>query len=1037
MEFRLLGPVEAWHEGRRLALGGPKPRALLAALLLEPRRVVAADRLIDLLWNDRPPVSARALVQTYVFTLRKALSVAGGEEIIETRPPGYLLRLRDEQVDRLVFDRLVDEGRQAGAGGGHAEAARAFGSALALWHGEALSGIGDVLRAEATALGQKRLDVIEERAAAYLTLGRYGESLPELSAAVRAHPLRERFRVQLMTALYGLGQQSEALALYHEGRRILSDELGVAPGAELQALYETILRGEPLPSPSRPVPAVSPPAVLSPAASLQNSADPSGPAEWRPEVAPAQLPPSVQDFAGRAAVVDEIAGHLTTAAHGPPVSVIRGKAGVGKSALAVFVAHAVAGAYPDGQLFAELHGCTDSPAVPDEVLARFLRGLGVAPASIPESADERLDLYRSILSRRHVLVVLDDARSEQQVRPLLPGGKGCAVLVSTRGRLAGLDGAQAVDLDVLEETAATELLAAIAGPARIAAEPEAARQIVRLCGRLPLAIRTAGGRLTARRHWPLTKLVERLSDERRRLDELSAGDLEVRSSVAFSYRLLDEQARTAFRRLGVLGVSGFPAWIVAPLLDLPVHEAENVVERLVDAQLLDHAAVDAAGEARYRLHDLLRVYARERAEAEERAEDSRAAVSRVLGEWLYLVRHVAECMPPGEIQLRRDYTTIRPVDPALARRLLADPVTWLETEMPALITAVERAAALDLDVAACDVAVALSFSVFFVGSRLDEWSRSQTAALAAARRVGNCLGEATLLAAHGQICYEMDRFESAIASFSQALSLFVEAGDVRGQAVVLAGLGGACREPGRLREAVGHLTRSAEIFQALGDDAGIGQTARLAASVHLELGDYEALPSMLANALDAYRRAGSRRGEALTLRTIGLVHRATGDYARAEELSHRALLLFRKIGDPFMAAYATQALAKARIRLGTGDTTSTGLEEALRVCRAQRDRWGEALVRRTIGELHLAGGRLEQARDHLEAALAVSYALDAPLAAARTRRDLASLRELTGDVEVARLLREQAIEVFARWEAREYRELTGAGGPPPRLDLPE
>ncbi|MDH2430706.1 BTAD domain-containing putative transcriptional regulator [Sphaerisporangium sp. TRM90804] len=1096
MEFRLLGPVEAWHEGVRLALGGPKPRALLAALLLEPGRVVSAERLIDLLWDERPPGSARALIQTYVSTLRRRLGEANGEEIIETRPPGYLIRLRDEQLDRLMFGRLVEEGRQATGDGRHAEAARALGAALALWRGEALGGIGDVLRSEAAALDQKRLDVTEERIAAELLTGRYGGSSAELRAMVAAHPLRERARGQLMTALYGLGRQSEALTVYHEGRRALSDELGIDPGPELRRLYEMILRGEPAtpngapaghdtrptkappdrtdlieapaahtrlpaasPAPTRPFaaspapldappararPAGAPAAREHPAASPPTRTRPAGappaeagPVEWRPEVVPAQLPPCVADFTGRTAVAGDIAGRLAAPGHGPPVFVICGKAGVGKSALAVFAAHAAAGAYPHGQLFVDLRGCTDSPATSQEILARFLRALGVAPASLPESFQERLDLYRSILSRRRVLIVLDDARSERQVRPLLPGGRGCAVLVTSRGRFPGLDGAQAVDLDVLEEAAATELLASIVGRERIAAEPQAAARIVHLCGRLPLAIRTAGGRLATRRHWPLTTLVERLSDERRRLDELSAGDLEVRSSVAFSYRLLDEEAKKAFRRLGTLGVSDFPSWIVAPLLDLPVRDAEDVVERLVDAQLLDHTAVDAVGQVRYRLHDLLRVYAYERAEAEEPAETLREAVSRVLGQWLYLVAHVAERTPPGEIQLRREYATARPVSGELALRLLADPVAWLETETPALIAAIERAAAMDLDVAACDVAVALSFSVFFVRNRLAEWSRSHTAALAAARRAGNRMGEAMLLAAHGQICYEMDQYEQTGAYFRQALALFTEAGDVRGQAVVLAGLGGAYRESSRLREAIGHLNRSAAVFRTLGDDAAIGQTARLAASVHLELGDYDVLPAMLGQALDAYRRVGSKRGEALTLRTIGLAHRAVGDHARAEELSSRALRLFQEVGDRFMSAYAVQAVAKARIRQGTGDSTRPCLREALALCHVQGDRWGEALIRRTIGELHLAAGRWEPARVHLEEAIAMSDALNTPLASARARRDLAAVLELTGEAEGARLLLDRANEVFARYEAREHVELTKGEGPPSRLDLPE
>ncbi|MEO3863125.1 BTAD domain-containing putative transcriptional regulator [Acrocarpospora sp. B8E8] len=1015
MEFRVLGPVEAWHGGRRVPLGGPKPRALLAALLLEFPRVVSADRLIDLLWDERPPGSARASIQTYVSTLRRGLTVPGQPEVIETRPPGYLLQLREDQLDQLVFDRLVGEGRSAARAGRADEAAQAFGDALKLWHGDSLGGIGEALRTEAAALDHKRLEVTEERVAAELLLGRYGATVAELTALVGAHPLRERARGQLMTALYGLGRQSEALAVYHEGRRALSAELGLDPGPDLQRLHATILRGEPLAQESPPV----------------TIAEAQGRA-----VIPAQLPPSVPDFTGRDELVGEIVDGLVVAGNAPPVFVICGKGGVGKSALAVFVAHAVSGAYPDGQLFADMRGCTDLPAGPEEVLARFLRALGVEPGSLPDSFQDRLDLYRSLLSQRRVLVVLDDARSERQVRPLLPAGRGCAVLVTARGRFPGLGGARAIDLEVMAEPAALDLLAGIVGSDRVAAERAAAGEIVRLCGGLPLAVRTAGGRLNTRRHWPLSMLVDRLSDERWRLDELSAGDLEVRSSVAFSYRLLDEEAKAAFRRLAVLGGPDFPAWIAAPLLDLPPRAAEDVVERLVDAQLLDFVAVDAVGQVRYRLHELLRVYARERAQQEESEADLRAAVGRVLGNWVFLISRIAERTPPGEIPLRREYSTARPVDDDLVRRLPSDPVAWLEAETPALIAAVERAAGMDLDVAACDLSVALSFSVFFVGPRLAEWSRSHDAALAAARRSGNQMGEATLLAAHGQIYYEMDRYEEATTYFEQALSRYASAGDVRGEAAVLAGMGNARREQCRLREALTHLGRAVEIFRTLGDDAAIGHAARLSATVHLELGDFDRLPPLLAEALAAYRRVGSRRGEALTVRTIGLAYRAVGDHDRAEQACEAALRMFHELGDQFMAAYGVQALAKTRIRLGRGEAMLAPLEEALEVCRGQLDRWGQALLRRTIGELHLAGGRLVEARTELAAAIALSDALGTPLPAARARRDLATVLDLAGDSGQAEVVREQAIEMFRRYEARELAELTGADGAPARLDLP-
>lgn len=531
MEFRLLGPVEAWHEGRELALGGPKPRAVLAALLLEPGRVVSIDRLAGLAWNERPPDTARTLILTYISRLRRCLSVADAGEMIERTPPGYLIRLRDARLDRDVFDGLVGEGRRLLDAGRLVEAADAFGSALAVWRGASLGGVGGSLRAEAARLDETRLEVIEKRITVESLLGRYGELLPELTALVNEYTTRERLRGLLMTVLCGLGRQSDALAVYQEGRAILSRELGIDPAPDLQRLHAVMLRAGLLTqrSPSKPVRVD---------AAIESSA-------W-PGVAPAQLPRAVPDFIGREDVIADLVTRLAESGHAPPVCVVSGKGGVGKSATAVHTAHLIAGFYPDGQLFADLRGCTDSPATPEDIMARFLRALGVDAAFLPESFQERVDVYRSILSRRRVLVVLDDARSESQVRPLLPGGPGCAVLITSRARFARVAGAHLTDLDVLDEHAAIELLTSLAGRARIDAEPDAAARIVRLCGCLPLAVRTAGARLAMRRHWPLGTLVGRLSDERRCLDELAVGDLEVRSSVgAPHHRRAPPRRRTA------------------------------------------------------------------------------------------------------------------------------------------------------------------------------------------------------------------------------------------------------------------------------------------------------------------------------------------------------------------------------------------------------------------------------------------------------------------------------------------------------------
>ncbi|MFE0175352.1 BTAD domain-containing putative transcriptional regulator [Streptomyces sp. NPDC059002] len=1008
-DYRLLGPVEAWRAGRRLSLGGPKPRALLAALLLEPGKVVSADTLIDVIWGDSPPDTARSLIQSYVSALRRALSA----EAIETRPPGYLIHADASLVDRAAFERLTGQGRQAAAAGDHAGAARLLSEALDLWRGPALGGIGETLRAMADQLEEARQAALEERIAADLAqTGHEMELVAELTALVAMHPTRERLRGQLMLALYRLGRQADALAVYTEGRDVLAEELGIDPGPRLQGMYEAILRAD---------------EGLLPAAEDTPGA-PTGAAR-----APALLPPAIGDFTGRDAQVREVRAALTGSREAMPVVVVSGPGGVGKSVLGVTAAHRVADVYPDGQLYAELRGATD-PVTPGEVLGRLLRALGANP---PEGDAERRDLFRSLVAGRRMLLVLDDAGSESQVRPLLPGSATCGVLITARSRLGGLPCTHRTDLDVLETEQGSRLLARVAGESRVHAEPAAARRIVELCGGLPLAIRIAGARLATRRYWTARTLADRLADERRRLDELAVGDLEVRAGLGLSYRSLDSPARTALRRLGLLAAPDVAAWVIAALLDVTEAAADQVVEQLIDAQLLHCTGVDRAGQPRFRPHDLVRVYAAERAEAEDPPAVRAAAIGRALGAGLWLTGRVASATPSGAVELHRGFLDsggpvgaasdslrhlVRPVGPEATRRALADPPAWFEAEADAFAAAVERAAAYDLHTLACEAAAALCSSAYAVGNRFEAWWRSHDAALAAARRAEDRSGEALLLIGLGQLRYEQDRFTESQDYFRQAARLCTELGDTRGRAAALAGLGSALRESGGLRAALDALTQAVEGFRALGDDPGLGLSCRFAGTVHLELGETEAAFVLLDESLRAYRSLGSRRGEALTLRSIGLVHRALGAYAEAEDLSDRAMRLLNAIGDPLMAAYAVQARAKCRFRRGRWEEAADELRGVLSVCRAHHDRFGEALTLRTLGECELAAGRLDAAEQLLVEAAERWAALELPLPRARTLRDLATTREAAGDPEGARALRDEAREVFIAYEARERDE---------------
>ncbi|MEV6285645.1 BTAD domain-containing putative transcriptional regulator [Kribbella sp. NPDC051770] len=979
MEFRLLGPVEVWAGAERLAVGGPKPRALLAALLLERGRVVSVDRLIDQLWPDDPPPTARALIQTYVAAIRRGLAVAGGQDLVETRPPGY--RITGGTVDLTTYEELVQQARQAGD---RADALNSYRAASELWHGSALGGIGGSLSIEADRLNDLRVATIEEQFAAELEAG--SAVADEIAAALSQHPLRERLRGQLMVALCRAGRQSEALTVYTEGRRLLADELGVDPGPDLNRIYEAVLRNDPALFADRPQGDSARPESVE--VHPPRSADVSQ--QQRTHAVPAQLPAGVADFTGRTTELATLLARFAapTDPGALAIQVISGPGGVGKSALALSTVHQLSGGYKDGQLYVDLGGVTGLPASPSDVVARFLRALGIDAQNLPVSLEERIDLYRTITAGRSLLVLLDDAASEQQVRPLLPSAGSSAVVITSRRRLSGLAGADVVDLGVLGEADAIGLLSRVAGRERVAAEPAEAERIVHLCGCLPLAVRTAGARLASRRHWTLARLATRLADERQRLDELAAGDVEVRASLAVGYQGLDASAQLAFRRLGLLSLLDFAPWIAGPLLDLPTDDAEDVVEQLVDAQLLELATVDQLGQVRYRMHELLQVYARERADLEDSRADRDAAVTRALRAWLSLIGRISANGPSGEVDLVPPAPADNVVPADVLEPALARPAVWFDIETPSMLASVARAAANGLHHVAAEMVAAMCSSSFVVTNRFDDWWSSHDIALQAAREAGDESAEAMLLAGLGRLRSSEDDYAGAEAYFAESLAKYTKNDDRRGAAIALAGLGDVRRELGDTGPARDYLDRALAIFRALDEDAGIGFCARRGGALAIDESRTDDGFALLDEALTAYRKTSSRRGEAITLRSISLAHRALGDYAEAARYAEQAVAILREIGDAVMTAYGVQALAKARLRLGEGLAVADELDDALVTCRTYQDRFGQALILRTQGELRIALDRPEDAVEPLEQSLAIWRELGLDQFVTLTRADL-------------------------------------------------
>ncbi|MGW3998848.1 AfsR/SARP family transcriptional regulator [Amycolatopsis sp. NPDC004772] len=940
--IRVLGPLEVTAAGRVIALGGPKPRLLLAALALQPNVVVSTDVLVEVLWPDSAPRSAAANIRTYVHSLRRRFAEIHPDlgERISSRASGYLLTAAPEELDHLAFAALAGEAQEALDGGEAESALKLLDKADALWRGEVLEGLPHDHSWGATVarLTELRLSVQEQRLRARIGLGRSGEAIAELRGLVTEHPLREELWAQLIVALRAAGRTGDAIEAYESAERVLREELDAEPGARLRELRATLV----------------PESVLSPA---------------RPaDVAPVcQLPLDLPDFTGRDALIRDVVTLLRERADSgtPAVVVLSGAPGVGKSAVAVRVAHAIRDEFPDGQLHVDLAGTSSSPRAPMSVLAELLRTLGIPDAGLPRELAERSALLRSRLAGRRMCVVLDDAGSEAQVRPLLPGAGVCAVLVTSRIRLPGLAGAKPVDVDLLPEAEAARLLEGIVGGERVAAEPESAAAILRQCGHLPLAIRVAGAKLTHRPGWTLRLLADRLGDERRRLDELRVGDLAVRASVTLSYDLLPMSAATAFRGLGLLGPVQFPAWTVAAVLGR--REAEDVLDVLVDGHLVELVGSDSAGQPRYRLHDLLRVYAVELAERSDAAK-TRAGLRRALEGYLGLALEAARRMPLHFFGAYCDDELPRPAVPSDV--LPEDPAAWFAAERHTTVAAVSLAAQHGFDDLAWQLASALT-PYFDLRGPQDDWHSTHLVALAAARRTGSARAEAIVQRNLGQYLLYQDEYAEARVAFEESKKLFDAVGDAQGVAVALTGLSTILRIEGDDDLALDHCHEALELFAEAGDPNGEAVARLGAGAVWMSRGCYAAARRWITDALELSASIGDRHREAHALKRLGLLFQHQGNLAAAREHVDRAIAIFTDLGDDHCVGYANQNLGELCLHSGDFAHAQLLLVNSLAVHRRNGDRRSEAEVSQLLGELHRALSQPERSRDYSERALAI------------------------------------------------------------------
>ncbi|MER6530060.1 BTAD domain-containing putative transcriptional regulator [Streptomyces sp. NPDC001508] len=903
LRFSVLGPVRAWHDGEPLATGSPQQRALLAALLLRGGRTATAPELIDALWGTEPPLQALAAVRTYASRLRKAL----GPGVLVSESGGYAVRgLGEGALDLAVAQDLVAEADKARALGDLCHARDVLDRALALWDGEPLAGVpGPYADAQRVRLEEWRLQLLESRLDMDLEQGCHAEAVSELTALTAAHPLRERLRELLMLALYRSGRQAEALAVYADTRRLLAEELGVDPRPGLRDLQQRILQADP--------------ALAEPSAPLAEPA----PVPLRP----AQLPATVPDFTGRAAFVTELSQILASASKAEgrvmAVSALAGIGGVGKTTLAVHVAHRTRAAFPDGQLYVDLQGAGPRAAEPETVLGSFLRALGTPDTAVPDSLADRAALYRSVLDGRRVLVLLDNARDAAQVRPLLPGTEGCAALVTSRVRMVDLAGAHLVDLDVMSPDEALALFTKIVGAERVAAERKAALDVVAACGFLPLAIRIAASRLASRRTWTVSVLAAKLADERRRLDELQAGDLAVKATFELGYGQLEPAQARAFRLLGLADGPDISLAAAAAVLDLPPDATEDLLESLVDTSLLESAAP-----GRYRFHDLVRLYARACAERDEHPPSERdAAMSRLLDFYLASTAQVYAIEQPRD-RLIDDLEPTR--YPGLSFTEGAAALDWLYTEAGPLLACVRQAAGT---------------------GRL--------------RRAVDLLWVAKDLTESGAGSYQYEMTARATCEATRAM------GDERAEGRARTVLSDVLLVSGRIEQSEDEARVAMRLAEAMQDATAVSWVANNRGLICLHQNRFAEGKVFFDQALEGLRAAGNRPFEATVLGNLSRAYLGMGDTVKAVEIARRGLAAHSEIGRSVRLANSRFALGVALNQAGRHAEALDEFSEALRIFNDHRQRLWEGVTNFRVAQVHLARCRLAQAAQHAEQALAL------------------------------------------------------------------
>ncbi|MBM7814752.1 AfsR/SARP family transcriptional regulator [Saccharothrix algeriensis] len=914
--MRLLDDVAVLVAGRRVDLGPARQRCVWAALVVDVNHVVSVERLVERVWGGDAPVRARGTLSSYLSRLRQALAGAGGVELVR-RSGGYLLAAEESAVDLCRFRALARRAR----GAEDAEAVRLLTEALDLWRGEPLSGLtGPWAQAERDRLRQEELAARHELVDARLRAGQGGELLAELSARAARHPLDERVAGQYLLALHRAGRSAQALEHYRLTRQRLVDELGADPGPPLRELHRRILAADPA-----------------------LTAAPGGTA--RPVVAPRQLPAPPRHFTGRAAELDALDEALDDTG-GPVVSVVAGAGGIGKTWLALHWAHRHADRFPDGQLFVDLHGFSPDgdPMDPAAAVRGFLDALGVSPDRLPADPHAQAALYRSLVSDKRVLLVVDNAAHADQVTPLLPGGRTCAVVVTGRTRLPGLvtaRGARHLALDVLAEGESRALLTARLGRARAGADHPAVTDLVRLCGGFPLALGVIAARAATEPHLPLADIVAELRDHG--LDALDSDDpaASLPAVLSWSLRRLTDRQRTAFALLGITPGPDIDLPAAASLTDLPDRDARATLRALADASLLDHHPG-----GRYATHDLIRAYATSL--AHDLPEPVRsAALERVVDCYLHTA-HAAERL----LEPHRPPHPLDPPSPGARPEPLPDAATalaWFDTHHPHLLAAQHTAAAHRRHRATWHLAWALTTFHQRRGHRHDDLAAWRAAADAAE----HLPDPAALVLAHrflGNAHAESGQHEQAVEHLHRALAVAEHHHDHAQQAHTHHALAWAWGQRGDDRRALGHDLRALDLWRGLDDPVAEARALSGAGWSAARLGEHDTAREHCRQALVLHRRHDYPYGVAATLDTLGYIDHHTGRHEQAAHHYRQALAVLRDLGDTTHAADTLDHLGHALAALGRRAEARAAWREALELYREQgRDAGADRVLRRLDG----------------------------------------------------------------------------------------